>query len=376
MIIIHIHHTFHPVLGGLERVVYSISKELVKLGHEVHVVTSIYGASNRPRYEEIDGIHVHRLRARTLAYLDLCIPREFPRDIIKRADVVHVHSHNSLFNLMIASVAKGYGVSIVVHFMAIDALLTHPNTVKRLLGFGYQRLATLRAIRLADVRLVKSFRDMYMLKLRYGVDAYYVPDGIDKVYFRIPVNPHLFLKKFKLENTEYLFLYIGRLHPAKGPHILVKAIPYLFKYGLRDFCIAIVGPGNTSWLKKLAKRLGVEKHVTITGPIPERLKISAIDASTCLVVPSLYDYVEVFSLTTSEAWARGKPVIASKVGELAFRVKHGVNGLLVEPGNPQALAKALQTIVETPLKPRGGNLLTWCQVAKELEKVYIVAKHI
>ena len=57
--------------------------------------------------------------------------------------------------------------------------------------------------------------------------------------------------------------------------------------------------------KKASKKLNVEKHITITGPIPEKLEISAIDASTCLVVPSLYDYVEVFSLTTSEAWARG-----------------------------------------------------------------------
>jgi len=305
MMIVHVHHTFYPVLGGLERAVYSISKELVKLGHEVHVVTSTYGARDRPRYEEIDGIHVHRLRALTLGFPDLTIPREIPRDILKRADVVHVHSHNSLFNLMVVNVAKKYGVKVVVHFMAVDALLTHPNTAKRLLGSGYQRLTTLKAIKLADVRLVKSLRDKYMLKLRYGVDAYYIPDGIDETYLKAPANPHPFLEKFKLENVEHLFLYIGRLHPAKGPHILVKATPYLLKHGLRDFHVAIVGPGNTIWLRKLAEKLGVRKHVTITGPIPEKLKISAIDASTCLVVPSLYDYVEVFSLTTSEAWARG-----------------------------------------------------------------------
>ena len=82
------------------------------------------------------------------------------------------------------------------------------------------------------------------------------------------------------------------------------------------------------------------------------------------VIPSLYDYVEVFSLVTSEAWARRKPVIASKVGELKFRVKHGINGLLIEPGNPKTLAKALQTIIEKPLKPKNMILLTWSQIAR------------
>ena len=98
--------------------------------------------------------------------------------------------------------------------------------------------------------------------------------------------------------------------------------------------------------------------------------MSVINASTRLVVPSLYDYVEVFSLITSEAWTRGKPIIASKVGELAFRVKHGVNGLLVKPGNPQAPAKALQTIVEKPLKPKNTILLTWYQVTMKLVEIY------
>ena len=373
MIIVHVHHTFYPILGGLERVVHSVSKELVKLGHEVHVITSTYGASDRPKYEEISGIHVHRLRVYTFVYPDLYIPKEFPIDVLKRADVVHVHSHNSLFSLMIATLAKRYGVRVAVCFMAVDALFTHPNVGKRLLGSSYQRLVTLKAINLADIKLVKSFRDMYMLRLRYGVDAYYVPDGIDEIYLKAPANPYTFLKKFRLEDTKHLFLYIGRLHPAKGPQILVKAVPHLLEYGLKDFRIAIVGPGNIAWLRRLVEKLNAKRHVVIAGPISEKLKISAIDASTCLTIPSLYDYVEVFSLTTSEAWARGKPVIASRVGELMFRVKHGVNGLLVEPGNPEALAKALQSIIEKPLKPRSSTLLTWCQVAKELEKVYVVA---
>ena len=63
-----------------------------------------------------------------------------------------------------------------------------------------------------------------------------------------------------------------------------------------------------------------------------------IDLSDLIVIPSLSDIVEAYSLVASEAWARGKWVIASNVGALKYRVKDGVNGYLCRPGDPIDLA--------------------------------------
>lgn len=368
MFIIHISTHYYPVLGGLERVVQRVAEEQAKLGHEIHIITSYNGAQGRPREETLNDVHVHRVKTWRLIYPDLTLPREIPRKILKQADIVHIHSHNSFFNIWIAKEAKRYGANIVVHFMAVDALLSHSNFLKCVLGFQYQKVLTRKALRLADLKLTKSSRDQQILKERYGVDTVYVPDGIDEEYLRKPRDPVKFRRIFNIKEDEEIFLYIGRLHPAKGPQILVKAVPYLRK-NIERFKVVLVGPGSKEWLVKLARKLGAEQHVILTGSITEDLKISAIDTSTCVVIPSLYDYVEVFSLVASEAWARGKPVVASAIGELPYRIKHGENGLLVPPNDPETLARALADIIRYEFK-FDKYLITWRQVAVRLCSLY------
>ena len=373
MKIIHVHHTFYPVLGGLERVVQRLAEEQAGLGHEVHVITSMYGAHNRPREELLNDVYVHRVKAWKLGYLDTMLPKEIPKEVLKRADMVHIHSQNSLFNVKIAERAKYYGAKVAVCFMAVDALLTHPNPLKHVFGFQYQKALTHKALTIADLKLVKSLRDQQVLRKRYGADAVHVPDGIDEEYLRKPKNPDRFRRRFHIRESEDVYLYIGRLHPAKGPQVLVRAASLLRKNTVK-FKVVLVGPGSKKWLIKLAKKLNIEHHVIVTGPITEDLKISAIDASTCVVVPSLYDYVEVFSLITSEAWARGKPVVASAVGELPYRIKHGINGFLVPPNNLKALVEALIEVYRCNLKPSGIELKTWHEIAYKLCSLYIHMK--
>jgi len=370
MIIVHVHHTFYPVIGGLEHAVQRLAEAQARLGHEVHVVTSTYGAGGRPRKERVGDIYVHRVRALKLHYPDLTMPLEIPRDILMRTDIVHIHSQNSFFNARIAEEAKRIGIPVAVHFMAVEALRTHPSFAKRWLGYAYQRLVTRKALVLADLGFVKSFRDKRILEERYGVEAVYVPDGIDEYFFTKPRNPSLFRDMFGIDE-EHVFLYIGRLHPAKGPQILVEAAAYLRRYVKERFKVVLIGPGPRERFSVLARRLNVGDLVLLTGPVDEEVKISAIDASTCVVIPSLYDYVEVFSLVASEAWARRKPVVASAVGELVYRVKHGVNGLLVKQRNPRALAAVLREIMSGKYDFKvNEKLYTWEEISSKLIEFY------
>jgi len=63
MKIVHIHHHYWPVIGGLENVVKALAEGMAKLGHEVHVITSNHGTTNKTGEEEINGVHVHRIRS-------------------------------------------------------------------------------------------------------------------------------------------------------------------------------------------------------------------------------------------------------------------------------------------------------------------------
>jgi glycosyltransferase involved in cell wall biosynthesis len=78
----------------------------------------------------------------------------------------------------------------------------------------------------------------------------------------------------------------------------------------------------------------------------------------------------------SEAWARNKPVIASAVGEIPYRVKHMINGILVPPKNPQKLAEAIITLLNdknlrTKLGTEGReSILTWSEIATRIATIY------
>jgi len=74
MKIVHIHHHYWPVIGGLENVVKALAEGMAKLGHEVHVITSTHGAEGRPREEEINGVHIRRIRSVRFGYPDLTRP--------------------------------------------------------------------------------------------------------------------------------------------------------------------------------------------------------------------------------------------------------------------------------------------------------------
>jgi len=373
MRIVHIHHHYWPVIGGLENVVKALAEGMAKLGHEVHVITSAYGAQDRPREEEMNGVHIHRVKSIRLGYPDLTYPLEYPIDVLRKADVMHGHSQNSLFTVKIIEKAKELGVKTVMHFMAVDALNDHPNSLVRLLGPLYGRWTVLRAIRSSDVRLVKSLRDEEMLKSRYGIDAVYVPDGVDEGLLNTPNMAGEFKARYGI--NEPFVVYVGRLHRLKGIDVLIKAISIATKEE-PTLTAVIVGPRDQRPYRELAIRLGVGRNVVFTGFVSEEVKISALDASTALVLPSISNYVEVFSLAITEAWARGKPVVTSAVGEVPYRVRHMVNGLLVPPRNPKALANAiLQLVRDRRLSERlgaegRGRVTTWGKVIDELLKLY------
>jgi len=368
MIIVHVHHTFYPVIGGLERAVQKLAEAQARLGHEIHVVTGVYGASGRPRKELIGDVYVHRMRTLKLHYTDLSVPLEVPIDILKKADIVHIHSHSSYFNIRIAEIAKRIGKPVATHFMAVDTIHDHPNSIVRLLGPYYTKYMLRKALQLTELKLTRSLRDLELLRERYGVEkVYFLPDGIDKDFIEKAYMENEFRRKYSI--YEDIILYIGRLHRLKGLNILVRASSIVVKR-YRDVKFIIIGPGNSSEYLELAKRLSVNDKIMFLGVVDEITKIGALDAAVSLVLPSISNYVEVYPMVISEAWARKRPVIASAVGGIPYRVKHMENGILVPPKSPEKLAEAVLTLLENKelakrLGEAGFNeVKTWEQIAE------------
>jgi len=370
--IIHIHHHYWPIVGGLENVVKAIAEGMARLGHEVHVITSRYGAGDRPVEEVINGVYIHRIKSIRFRYPDLTYPIEIPRNILRDADIVHGHSQNSLFTVRVVEEAKRLGAKTVMHFMAVDALKDHPSPLIRLLGPVYSDTMLKRALGFADIRLARSLRDKELIESRFSVNIEYVPDGIPKWFIEHEHAGNLFRHKYGVDG-DYV-LYIGRLHPLKGVDVLLRAMRIVVNE--MDLRLVIAGPGDKRPYVKLARSLGIDKYVFFPGFISEEDKIGAIDGSVCVVLPSISDYVEVYPMAVSEAWARSKPVIASSVGGIPYRVKHMVNGLLVPPRDPKALAEAIRALAQDKeLSVRLGvegrkSVFTWDEIVSKLLSIY------
>jgi glycosyltransferase involved in cell wall biosynthesis len=133
-------------------------------------------------------------------------------------------------------------------------------------------------------------------------------------------------------------VFAGRLAAPKGLDVLLRAAREV------DGDFVICGDGwQLDSSRKLARQLGIERRVTFKGWLAaDELAQELADASV-VVVPSLWP--EPFGLVGIEAFAAGRPVVASATGGIADWLVDGVNGLLVKPGDTSALARALNDLL-------------------------------
>lgn len=378
MRITHVFHNYYPVLGGMERVVRRLAEEQVRMGYDVHVITSTIGVTG-PREDTVNGVHIHRVKAIQLHYADLVYPTDCPERVLKESDVVHVHSQNSLFNIAIAKVAKRIGKPLVIDFLALDYLNSHTNPLITFFGGYYQKRIQREAVKLVDDAITLNERDYGILKDKYGVESRVVPHGIDEEYLTKPKDDSVFREKNGIYSGNVV-AYVGRVHPSKGLDTLIEAVS-LAVHEVDDFIVVIAGGGSKSYrakLDKLVKKLGVERKVKLLGYITEDEKISLLDSSKVFVFPTRH-FGEAYPLVVDEAYARGVPIVAMKVGVLPYRVKHMETGILVPPDDPLSLAKAVVAMLKdhdlygricVAVRSVKGSLVTWMQVCERLDAIY------
>jgi glycosyltransferase involved in cell wall biosynthesis len=137
-------------------------------------------------------------------------------------------------------------------------------------------------------------------------------------------------------------VYAGRLSHEKGVDLLIEAVRL---HGNLVVDIAGEGPARPE-LERLAAAGGVAGQVRFHGRLDKgELQRLFLDAAV-LVVPSRW--YENMPLTVLEGFAAGLPVVASDLGGLPELIEPGVDGLVVPPNDPAALADALWSLVGTP----------------------------
>jgi D-inositol-3-phosphate glycosyltransferase len=207
-----------------------------------------------------------------------------------------------------------------------------------------------------------------------------IPPGVDLELFR-PLDWHESRARLGWSLKERIVIYVGRIDPIKGIDTLVDALPLLQE---PDVHIVLIGGdldkngqpvGPLAEVRDRVTSRGMGLRVRFLGAQPQELLPLYYSASDVVAVPSRY---ESFGLVAVEAMATGTPVVASAVGGLTFTVNNGVSGILVPYGEPRALARALDKLLEDDdlregmgfAAQRDAQRFAWDTVAQQVLHVY------
>jgi glycosyltransferase involved in cell wall biosynthesis len=139
-------------------------------------------------------------------------------------------------------------------------------------------------------------------------------------------------------------LFVGDLIKAKGLHDLLRAFGRIAAR-FPQLELICAGGKPPAEMARLVAELGLQQRVVCPGWLgPERLR-AELGRATVFALPS---YAEGMPMALLEAMSWGLPVIATPVGGVPQVVEHGVNGLLVAPGDIDGLAAALARLLEEP----------------------------
>lgn len=207
-----------------------------------------------------------------------------------------------------------------------------------------------------------------------------IPNGVDLAGYdpaRVPRGE--FRRELGIEPTAILVGYTGQFIPRKGLDVLIRAAARLLP-GRPDLQFVAVGQTPTgsavdylAQYEALARDLGISARMRFVG-FRDDIRPAVVDFDL-LVLPAWQD---PFPRSIIEALALGVPVVASAVGGIPEIVEHDRHGLLVAPGDVDALAGALAALVDDPVRRRTLGLaararaLERCDVARltrEIEDV-------
>ncbi|HEY0342685.1 MAG TPA: glycosyltransferase, partial [Steroidobacteraceae bacterium] len=148
----------------------------------------------------------------------------------------------------------------------------------------------------------------------------------------------------RLDDHEPTLLFLGHLLRDKGVYDLVRAFGMVAPRFPR-MKLVLGGVGNIDAVRQLAAQLEIQERVSCPGWLGPERKTAALARSTVFILPS---YAEGMPMALLEAMSWGMPVIATPVGGIPQVVVNDSNGLLVAPGDIDALADAIRRLLDDP----------------------------
>lgn len=280
-------------------------------------------------------------------------------------DILHCHSFHSNFLGALMGRLKKTPAVIASQYNITPRHLKYRAFFNRMTA----RLATLF---IANSERVK----------RHLVDGEGIPErkvrrvylGVDPQEFQEGIRPIRSREHYGLPSRGILVGTVASLTPQKGHSVLLEAVPRIAA-SCPHVSFAFIGEGGLEGsLRAKVHALGMDNRVFLLGPVPALEIMGLLDI---FVLPSLWEGMPVALL---EAMSMERPVVATDVGGVGEAVLDGETGILIPPGDPDSIARAIVALIRNVnlraalgkrARKRVEATFSFEKGARELEGIYL-----
>ncbi len=366
------------VCGGVVHF-FQVAKRLSARGHEVTIqapeILDLEVLPQLPKeivVEKIPGVssNLYTMPPETRpiqfirTFLDLTRGlKQIARAIPEGTDIIHAGFHPNAKAALLAR-ERGWWNGRIVQAVHMDPETFIPESFKKRYAFLY-REAPYRVDHLLTV-----CEPLEQKLQRYGKPVTNVRNGVDPIFLETPITGE------HSDSKNPVLYFCGALGRRKGTDVLLRSFSQVIK---NHPTAKLILSGHGSWesfYKGLAGQLGVLEAVDYRGVVSLEEMVRIMDSATAFVFPT---WSEGFGLPPLEAMARRCPVVTTVNDGTAQYVEHGRNCLLVDPGSPEDLTHAIESILQDSGLAKklgeGGRVkaerYTWEEVADRTERAMV-----
>jgi glycosyltransferase involved in cell wall biosynthesis len=372
--------------GGPVFKVRALAKGLAKRGHKITVLTADLGVSKchdtgisfeRCKWgwqANENGVQAFYLS--TVAHYRALTfnPRvfEFCASELDKFDLVHFYGLYDLLGPTVSHFCRNLKIPYVIEPMGMYHPIDRSFVLKRVWHLTFGNLYWSNA---AQIVATSEMEQQELLVDGVNPNKVVIRyNGIEPAATAIRPSAGVFRAKWGIPSDELVLLFLGRLIPRKGAHILIDAFAQACP---NSGHLVIAGPeGETGYAASLVKQasdVGVSSRVSFTGPLYGDAKAAAMADANVFVLPSRY---ENFANAAAEAIASGVPVIISEACGIRSLVSGRV-GLIVAP-ETRPLADAIYALTSDrpayermrALCPSVAAQLSWDRLSEQMEDYY------
>jgi glycosyltransferase involved in cell wall biosynthesis len=320
-----------PTMGGaVEKIWHALAQEFARRGHEVVVVSR--KMPNQPREEVVDGIRHLRVRG-----------FDTPRSLVwlKFLDLLYSWRVMSILPLADILVTNTFWLPMFVRNSTRGKVYVHVGRYPKGQMRFYRRTARLQAPSSSVGNAISN-------------EAPHMADKVSVIPYPAPGATS---SAAPIANRQKIILYLGRVHPEKGVHLLVEAFVRGTRAAFTDWKLMIVGPvetrlggGGADYRTELKQSaVGAADRVTFAGSIFDSVALEqAFRDARLFVYPSLAERGESFGLAPLEAMTHGCAVLVSDLDCFSDFIRDRETGFVFNHRSNfpvESLREKMETIV-------------------------------